>query len=109
MYPTTSPVLFNLELQTGVRTPNGAVCVKTRLAVALRILAGGSYLDASAMFGIAPNTVYHILWEVVDAINATPEVGPFFFPQTVSECEQHAARFKVCDPLHDALYVLVKI
>ena len=65
------------------------------MAVALRILAGASYLDVSVMFGLSVTTVYDILWQVVDAINNTPEVGPFVFPKTEFDCRGHAARFKV--------------
>lgn len=78
------------------RTRNGAVPKKIRLAVALRILAGASYLDVAVLFGIPKETVFHVLWEVVDAINNTPEVGPFFFPQTVEECARQAKEWEVC-------------
>lgn len=59
------------------------------------MLAGGSYLDVAGRFGVSTTSVYKILWEVVDAINNCPEVGPFFFPQTVPECRRVAAKFKV--------------
>lgn len=52
-------------------------------------------MDAAVLFGIALPTTYVILWEVIDAINNTPEIGPFSFPQTESECGKHAARWKV--------------
>ena len=43
----------------------------------------------------AVSTVFAIMWKVVDAINNTPEVGPFFFPQTDEECRFFAAGFEV--------------
>lgn len=69
--------------------------MEIRLAIGLRMLAGGSYLDVAPRFGVSRSMVYTILWEVVDAINNTPEVGPFFFPQTVADCRKFAAQFKV--------------
>ena len=51
-----------------------------------RMPAGGSYLDIAPRFGISQSTVFTIMGKVVDAINNTPDVGPFFFPQTDEEC-----------------------
>lgn len=47
------------------------------------------------LFGLALPTVYLTLWMVIDAINSTKEVGPFFFPLNEFDCKGHAARFKV--------------
>lgn len=44
--------------------------------------------------GDSHSSVY-TMWEIVDAVNNTPEAGPFFFPQTVAEGRRLAARFKV--------------
>lgn len=74
---------------------NGAIPVEVRLAVALRILAGASYWDVALMFGLAKPTVYLILWQVIDAINNTPAVGAFYFPQDEAACLRHAEQFKV--------------
>lgn len=92
---TLSPPLCISNCCTGKRTRDGAVPVEIRLAVALRMLAGASYIDLALLFGISKETVFHILWQVVDAINNTPEVGPFFFPQTVDECTRQAALWEV--------------
>ena len=48
--------------------------VKIRVAVALRRLAGASYIDVAVLFGIAKETVFHVLWQVVDVINSTPKI-----------------------------------
>lgn len=53
-----------------------------RLGIGPRKLAGDSYLDVAARFGVSINSVFSIKWEVIDAFNATPEIGPLFFPQT---------------------------
>ena len=78
-----------------LRTIKGSISVEIRLAVALRLLAGAAYGDTAILFGLADTTIYQILWEVIDAINNTPEVGAFFFPEAEFDCRGHAARFKV--------------
>lgn len=70
--------------------------MKIQLAVALRMFAGASYIDVAVLFGIAKETVFKIMWDVVDAINNTPAVGSFFFPQTVAECTRQAKEWEVC-------------
>ena len=49
------------------------------------------------MFGLGRPTVYHILWQVIDAINKTPAVGQFNFPADDEACLRHAERFRVSD------------
>ena len=45
---------------------------KTRLAATLRFLAGGSYLDIAALFGVCMKTFHaNILWPTIAAINRT--------------------------------------
>ena len=63
--------------------------------MALRILAGESYLDVALLFGLGLPTVYEIFWQVVDAINTTPEVGAFSFPHDAAACLEQAERFKL--------------
>lgn len=89
-----SAFLILCLLGTELRTLNGAISVQLRLAVALRILAGASYLDVAVMFGLGLPTVYKTLWMVIDAINDTEEIGPFFFPTQEFDCRGHAARYK---------------
>ena len=81
---------------TEKRTRDGAVPVDIRLTVALRKFAGGSYVNIAVLLGISKESVFNIMWQVVDDINNTPEVGPFFFPQTADECTRQAERWKVC-------------
>lgn len=63
--------------------------------MAIRISAGATYLDIGDRFDIGTNTLYTIMWEVIDAINNNGEVGAFYFPHTASDCERVAADFKV--------------
>ena len=99
MYGRKHPFSFAASaysLTQGLRCSNiGLVEVENRLAMDLRMLAGGSYLDVAGRFGDPNITVFSIMWEVIDAINSTPEVDLFFFPQTVAECRRNAAIFKV--------------
>lgn len=52
-------------------------------------------LDIMVLFGLGQTTVFLIMWEVIDAINKTPAVGGFFFPQTEAECQLAAGRWEV--------------
>lgn len=56
------------------------------------MLAGGSSLDVASRLGISHSSAYPFMLEVVDAINNTPEVGPFFFLQTVAEARRLVTR-----------------
>jgi len=56
------------------RLPRCGLSPWCRTALALRFLGGGSYVDICAVFGVHPATLYRSLWEVIDAINATPSL-----------------------------------
>ena len=45
------------------------VAPETKVAMALRYLAGGSPLDLKLIYDVSKSYVYHCLWLVVDAIN----------------------------------------
>ena len=54
------------------------VSATTRLAVALRWLAGGSYLDICFSFGISFGSFYHVdgvLWKTICAIDSSFSIG----------------------------------
>ena len=46
------------------RTSGGFICGEVKLAITLRILAGGSYLDVSEIFDIDADSCYPILHKV---------------------------------------------
>lgn len=97
MYPLSFiPWVFHASCNSGVRTNNGVISVHLRVAIAIRMLAGGNYMDLAVLFGVGIPTVFSILWQVVDAINKTPAVGPFYFPQTEEQCARAARGWKVC-------------
>ena len=56
---------------------SSSVSSHVRLAVALRMLAGASYLDVQRIYGIKQTYVYTCLWQVVDAVN---DAIPIYFP-----------------------------
>jgi DDE superfamily endonuclease len=72
----------------------GPITLKTRLAVSLRWLAGGSYLDLCFAWGIAFSTFYHptgVLWPTLEAID---KAFPMGFPvQDISRLEELATGF----------------
>ena len=59
--------------------------MEIRLAIGLRMLVGGFYLGIAPRFGVSQSTFFTTTGKVVDAINNTPGVGPFFVPQTDEE------------------------
>ena len=94
--PPRNSFLLARNLRPALRSKNGAISVHIRLVVALRVLAGDSYMDVGLIYGVAFQSVYSILWDVVDAINKTPTVGPFRLPQTEADCKKSADKWQVC-------------
>lgn len=71
---------FNLNVAKAINSSNQPIVLKTRLAVSLRWLAGGSYLDLCFAWGIATSTFYAeqgVLWPTLTALDA---VFPMGFP-----------------------------
>jgi hypothetical protein len=86
------PRLPNIKKRSRGGTPNGDICSRTRLCMALRFCAGGDKYDISATHVVHPNEVYKSLWLVVDAINN----HPFFditFPSSYEEQQKLADDF----------------
>ncbi|CAN0022182.1 unnamed protein product, partial [Pylaiella littoralis] len=94
LFELLRPSLERNAHMTCVRTKSGVISVHIRVAVAIRMLAGGSYIDIALLFGVAIPIVLLIMWQVIDAINKTPAVGPFYFQQTEEECAQAAGKWK---------------
>lgn len=59
-------------------SPSTPVTPELQLSMALRIFAGGSYLDIMLLHGVHRSTLYKSLWRVVDALNNTQELGLSF-------------------------------
>ena len=56
------------------RLPRRRLSSLCRTALALRFFGGSSSVDICAVLGVHPGTLYRSLWEVIDAINATPSL-----------------------------------
>ena len=52
-----------------VRSRGYPIDSRVRLAVTLRYLAGGSYIDLRQLYKISKTEVFHCVWKTVDAIN----------------------------------------
>jgi hypothetical protein len=48
---------------------HGAIGYELRLAMTLRYMAGASYLDLCALFGVGHSTFYNIIWKTLQAID----------------------------------------
>lgn len=67
--------------------------MESRVALALRWLAGGSYLDVADIHGVHKSTLFQCLWEVVEAINGS-DIGAFRWSTTEKECAASAAAWR---------------
>jgi hypothetical protein len=56
------------ETQQGNRCSSGIVRPCVRVAITLRMLAGGSVWELMAIFGVGRTTVYHVFHSTLDAI-----------------------------------------
>ncbi len=71
------PFLHKKNDVYAVLSSGSPICKKTKLAAILRYLAGGSYLDICALFGLSSVHFFskdYILWETKDAINKACEI-----------------------------------
>ena len=62
-------------------TPAGALTPEMQLSMALRFMAGGSYLDVALYHGVHRATFFAAIWRVVAAINASDALA-LVFPYT---------------------------
>ena len=71
---------FNVNELKAANSSGEVISLKTRLAVSLRWLAGGSYLDLCFAWGLGISTFYAdngVLWPTIQALD---EVFPLGFP-----------------------------
>ena len=91
-----SPSVTHALGYTGLRTKSGVISVETRVAIALRFCAGGSYLDLQDVHGVSKTSCYSCFHQVVDAIiECSSKIGPMKFPTTGEELKKLAAEFEV--------------
>jgi hypothetical protein len=71
----------DVHVMQAQRSSGDLLCMKTRLACALRWMAGGSYLDICFEFGVGQGSFYAdsgVLWGNLEAIDRLFEIGvPF--------------------------------
>lgn len=61
------------------------------LCIALRILAGASYLDLSSPYGLSVSSVYLLLEECLKALNVV--LKKILFPETYEKCQSESCLF----------------
>jgi hypothetical protein len=82
----------HLKVPNEVKANNssgGSISLKTKLAITLRWLASGSYLDLCFAWGVAFSTFYHlagVLWPTLEAIDKAFPLGlPINDPSKLEE------------------------
>ena len=88
-----TPFMWQRDETKAHNSSGSSIPVKTRLAVSLRWLAGGSYLDICFAWGIGHSTFYHhdgILWPTLEAIDAAYHlIGlPFNDPEQLEKLSE---------------------
>ena len=88
------PRLQRDEQQASLR--GGVIVPEISVFVALRWLAGGSFLDICPLVGISKSAFYETLWRAIYAIFSSKhhELDNIHFPQTFDECTDAAAGFE---------------
>jgi DDE superfamily endonuclease len=67
-----------------------ALDVETKLLITLRYLRGGEYWDIIRKHGIGRTTLFDTIHQVMDAIDASPDIGKPKWPTTEEECNAYA-------------------
>jgi hypothetical protein len=75
-----------------LRSSSGAIEPSVRLAITLRFLAGGSYLDLCDIYKCHRSTMYSVVWDTVSAINDHPDLA-LRWPSSREEVDANAAGF----------------
>jgi hypothetical protein len=88
-------LLLASQLDLEVNWSNGSAPILPELvlAIGLRALAGGSYLDVKDVYNVSIASFYRTRNKVVDAINNCQELQ-FHFPATAAEAHLQASKFE---------------
>jgi hypothetical protein len=65
----------------------------TKLACTLRFLAGGSFEDISALFGVSRSNLFKILWETMEAIDSNIDIALDTSEENLSKISQEFSEF----------------
>jgi hypothetical protein len=82
--------------QNAINSSGSPISSVAKLAATLRFLAGGSYLDICALFGLDPNNFFskhYVLWPTIDAIDRAVSLGLSLNPDTLKETSAEFAKF----------------
>ena len=77
LHDLVAPYLEKDKFQA-TRSSGSPISTVTKLAVTLRWLAGGSYLDICSLFGIDKANFFNgqsVLWQTIDAIDRSIQIG----------------------------------
>jgi hypothetical protein len=89
---TIDPFLEQRKAEKAINSSGSPISNKTRLAVTLRWLAGGSYIDLCFAWGVGVSTFYSdrgIIWPTIEAIDFAYEMGlPLHDNQKLEELSQ---------------------
>jgi hypothetical protein len=75
-----------------VNSSGSPIAPECRLLMAIRWLAGGSYLDLMAIYGVSKAAFFQSLWEVLGYI---VEANPVVFKLAAEDCEDRATGFRL--------------
>ncbi len=73
-----APLILHCDAQKAVNSSGTPIHLKTRLAVTLRWLAGGSYVDLCFAFGIGVSSFYSdrgVIWPTIEALDEVFQMG----------------------------------
>ena len=83
------------DSQQAIRSSGSPIYHVTKLAVAIRWLAGGSYLDISQMFGLCDKSFSsdtYVLWPTLMAIDKHLKIGLSLAPEDLAQTVWFKAR-----------------
>ena len=80
----------DLEPKDASRTRKDYLDPETKVMMTLRWLAGGQYVDQCRRNGVSKPSVFRAFAQVINAINANPEIGHPKWPTNVDECNEIA-------------------
>ena len=80
----------DLEPKNASNTRKDYLDPETKVMMTLRWLAGGQYVDQCRRNGVSKQSVFRSFLQVINAINANPNIGHPKWPTTVDECNEIA-------------------
>lgn len=82
--------------QKAINSSGSPISSVTKLAATLRFLAGGSYLDICALFGLDPNNFFskhYVLWPTIEAIDRIVPLGLSLKSDDLKQTSEEFSKF----------------